>query len=571
MKYLFILFFPLFIFAEEKVFYYDNKGNPQYLKQIYDQSVENDKHILKLTNITDKFQWLEYRNAMAQKFVSVWPVVSYGAKSPLLLNGKIGLVFKDNVTLQEQKAVIKKFNLSADSDTRTFIPDYHLFLLPAGADPFEAAQKLFESGKVEWAQPDWLQQFEIKALKPNDPYFGQQWHISKMSADWAWETTKGTRDIKIAVIDSGVEITHPDLKNNILPGYNLATTDSSKQNDPTPEKGLAGAESNQIAGHGTCVAGIIGASGDNGIGIAGECWNCSILPIKFLNADNPWVEVDRIVKAVGWAVENNASIINNSWGAQDTDDNGNCIDLPFDNYRAQAVKYAKENGRNGLGTIITWAAGNSNCDTARDPNFQNHDILVISAVTKNNGKESYSNYGDAVDIAAYDGVITTDILGKDGFNSMVQQGPADTDYTTPFAGTSASAPVAAGAVALMLSANPTLTFAEAIRCVKLAADKSTAACQPGGWAMPQDSDPYAPADKERSPCFGYGIINAKNMVQIARNGTCGNLYKGCAGDEYCSDGLVCDPVSRECVKEVIVPDEKADTDTGGKGCGCSII
>lgn len=446
-----------------------------------------------------------------------WPVVSYGA-TPMPLTGRIG--FKRD-----------------GADRIEFIE------LRPGNDPFTEARRLAGEPGIAWAQPEWLVRIVPHAV-PNDPYFAKEWHLPQIDAATAWDTVEGSRHTVVAAVDSGVDRAHPDLAANIYGGIDLTGGMNAACDRPA-----SGQEAVVTAAHGTMVSGLIAALSNNGIGVAGVCPGCAVLPVKFLRYDEESIPVTRIYDAIVKAADAGADVINNSWGDIDTDSSGNCIAVPRDSYRAEAIAYAKKHGRNGRGALVIWSAGNSECDTDLNENLKSDDIIVVSSLNQSGAKAWYTNTGAQVDLCAGAGSWTTDVTGAAGLNSQLYTTPVgDTNYTDQFSGTSASAAVISGVAALMYAANPLLNFTEAMRCIRQSAVKpATTTCAAGGFTVPTD-DPYAPAGKERSPCFGYGIPDAAALVAMARDGSCGVAYNGCDTDAACGSGFYCDETARECIK-----------------------
>ncbi len=463
---------------------------------------------------------------------TLWPVVSYGAY-PMPLTGRIG--FKRD-----------------DTDRIEFVE------LTPGSDPFAAARRLADEPGVRWAQPEWTVRIRTHAA-PNDPYFTKQWHLPQIEVESAWDIVDGSHNTIVATIDSGVDLGHPDLAANLLKGIDLTGGTNAACDHPA-----SGQEAVVTAAHGTMVSGLIAALSNNGIGVAGVCPGCAVLPVKFLRYTEESIPVTRIYDAIVKAADAGADVINNSWGDIDTDSSGNCIAVPRDSYRAEAIVYAKKHGRNGRGALVVWSAGNSECDTNFNENLKSDDIIVVSALNQSGAGAWYTNTGAQVDLCAGAGSWTTDTSGADGLNSQLYTTPnGAVDYTDQFSGTSASAAVISGVAALMYAANPLLTFAEAMRCIRQSAVKpATTTCDAGGWSDPV-ADPYAPSGKQRSPCFGYGIPDAATLTTIARDGTCAESYSGCSTDAQCGSGFYCDQPTHQCVK---TPPKK---DTGG--CSLTLI
>jgi hypothetical protein len=134
--------------------------------------------------------------------------------------------------------------------------------VPRGANEIATARALRMRPDVEVAEPDYL--FEPQAA-PNDPQFPSQWHLAKIQAPQAWDLSKGSQQVVIAVIDSGVDPSHPDLQPKLVPGWNVLDGTANWADD---------------YGHGTAVAGTAAAATNNAVGVAGVAWDCRIMPVK---------------------------------------------------------------------------------------------------------------------------------------------------------------------------------------------------------------------------------------------------------------------------------------------------
>ena len=603
-------------------FYYYMNGEPQYLMQKYDEiaiphSVDlNSLRGLEFNGIQisdmisdvtfdaqnfrafrinldefDRKNWMQVRNILATKGIPAWPVLTYHAKdTPIVLDGSMHIAFSKYTSREKQEETLELYNLKI-VDIIDEENGLYKVQLPTGVDPFAIANALFERQLVRWAQPNWLWNLLPMAKTPNDPYFSHQWHLTQINAQYAWDTeTAEGKDVRIAIVDTGVDLTHPDLNvlSNLGKDYigNLGGAPNTQQNGNDHE-GVP---------HGTSCAGLAAAKTNNGLGVSASCWGCPVIPIRLIadmQSQAYSIKMEDNYNAMKYAVDNGAWVVSNSWGMQDVDNRGNCTTVPADNYSSEGVNYGRKNGRNGKGTLFLWAAGNSHCDTNMN-NFLKNDnnLLAVSALGASGSMESYSNYGVAIDIAAGAGASTTDIQGNSlGYacNSYGCLGSLDNngDYTSGFSGTSAATPVAAGAVALMLAANPDLAFNEAMNCVKASAFKPSTNCSEGSWT--NQTDDYV-SGKEHSPCYGFGIVDANAMVVGAKNGTCGECIAtadvdGCVGNFYdkdddcdgiidnnCEDGGdgkaadSCASAS-ECVNTAANP--KCITDEGWSGGYCS--
>ena len=279
-----------------------------------------------------------------------------------------------------------------------------------------------------------------------------QWALGKMKVIDAWDYGAG-ENIKVAILDGGVDVTHPDLQANILASYDATTGN-------TP-----------IGWHGTPCAGIIGAVRNNN-GIAGVAYNAKLLAIRSReNGHNPAWTAD----AINWAVANGADVISCSWGFSQNGFNANNFELK------NAFENAINNGRNGRGCVFVFAIGNNN-GTVLPFSATLPSVITVGASTPSDirwssdnianyvGVPYGSNYGDSLDVLAPGTSIrATDIQGIGGYNSSLTSNGGD--YTF-FDKTSAACPNVAGVVALMLSVNPYLTFSEVRDMIKQTADNT---------------------------------------------------------------------------------------------------
>jgi subtilisin family serine protease len=212
----------------------------------------------------------------------------------------------------------------------------------------------------------------------------------------------------IATLDSGVDLSHPDLRAGLLPGFDFANGRELPRDDN---------------GHGTAVAGVIAARADNGLGIAGICPRCSLMPIKVTDALGSATD-SAVASGMTWAVDHGARVINVSLG-------GNSQSLTV----SDAVRYAT-----GKGAVVVSSAGNNGNSALFYPAGEDG-VLSVAATDRRDHLYPWSNYGQWVDVAAPGCVFTTGLGGL---------------YAS-FCGTSASAPIVAGLVGLALSAAPRAT------------------------------------------------------------------------------------------------------------------
>jgi subtilisin family serine protease len=293
-----------------------------------------------------------------------------------------------------------------------------------------------------------------RASQPNDPMFNEQWTLANtgqragkeggdISALKAWEVTKGSEKLVVAVLDSGVEYTHPDLQANMWtrPASLAAYTDKelgriddfhgfnadANNGDPMDDNG-----------HGTHCAGIVGAVGDNGVGVAGVNWNVQIMPLKFMGKGG-FGTTKNAIEAINYTIERKRAgvpvrIISASWGS-----------TLYSRALEDAIRKAGE-----AGILFVAASGNSSQNTDRvkhyPASYNLPNVLSIAALNRKDELASFSNYGaETVHIAAPGAEIVSTWLGGDYFEAS---------------GTSMATPAVAGIAALALAANPKLTMEE---------------------------------------------------------------------------------------------------------------
>ena len=335
------------------------------------------------------------------------------------------------------------------AEVRILAGDGHVVRVrPAtGVDEITLSRLLRERGDAAWAHPDLAMRLVPRDM-PNDPFVDDQWHLentgqsgwtpgSDIDAETAWAVSTGLGAM-IAVFDSGIDLEHPDLI--VTPGYDYVGRDD----DPSPDL------STDEAPHGTAAAGLAAAVGDNGIGVAGVAYDSEVYAVRLIG-DGTYISdiYDGFVEAV----DAGAWVLSNSWGFGD-----DCPEIPEYDAFVEGMAYAEEVGRDGLGAAVVVSAGNGNCDISNDGFQAQPAAISVAATTGDDEREWYSSFGDHVDVAAPSGgVLTTDISGDDGYGSWED----DPDYHGGFGGTSASAPIVSGTVALMFAANDRLTAAQA--------------------------------------------------------------------------------------------------------------
>lgn len=400
----------------------------------------------------------------------------------------------------------------------------NIYLVSASAftkyDALQTANLFFETGLFEYTEPD-FKIYNILNDAPNDALYNLQWahnntgstdqHSGKpgadMAIDSAWTITMGDPDITIAVIDSGVDTAHADLKGNLLQGFDCFTL-TANPGDGMPRK--------NADAHGTNCAGIIGAIANNNIGIAGIAPLCKIIPVNLSDENHFFASEYGIAAGIDYAWQNGASVLSNSWT---TGFQSNILD--------DAIHRAITQGRNGKGCIVLFATGNENSGISYPAS--NKEVIAVGGSTMCDERKSFftcdgeswwgANFGAGLDVVAPCVKIpSTDISGSNGYNTSAG---ADGDYFLTFNGTSSACPNAAGVAALILSADKNLSSNDVRIIMETNCDKlslydfnSTAGNPNGSW------------NNE----VGYGRVNAYKSVLAAKSGSFCNVEIAASGN-----------------------------------------
>ena len=404
-------------------------------------------------------------------------------------------------------------------------PEPGAFLLATrpGQETVDVANRLYESGLFEYAQPNFVRLMPrvapvevtgagavaptdgkgLEAMMLNlegpqaaaeargrpigapvapfltltDPNVSAQWGLQKIRALEAFDISMGSPSISVAVLDEGVNVAHEDLACK-LPGYDAVTQTDNQEPQPGD-------------GHGTSCAGIVAAKANNGRGGVGVAPNCPIIPIRIARGmpNGGWFTTDAMLAdGIRKAVDRGADVLSNSWG-------GGAASSPV----TSAFKYAQTNGRGGRGCAIAIATGNDDVRGVSFPANLSPTIPGLLAVgasnqwdqrksrTSRDGETWWgSNYGPEVDVVAPGvKIFTADITGAGGY--------ASGNYTPTFNGTSSATPHVAGLMALILSVDPDLRSWEVEDIIKLTADELGTAGR----------------DEE----FGFGRINCRRALE----------------------------------------------------------
>ena len=358
----------------------------------------------------------------------------------ILVRFRAGVSEKEKETIVATHGARKKKPLKGDSG-------FEKLELAAGRDPKTAVLQLLLNPQVEFAEPNFL--IEKEDVNPNDPKFEEQWALqnsgqaggqfgSDVRARTAWDKTQGAPSTVIAVIDSGIDFTHPDLMNNRWTNP-LPSADGDLHGwDFLANNG----EIKDEQGHGTAVAGIIAAEGNNGLGVTGVMWRAGLMSLRVL--DNTGTgDVANAVEAIDYAVAHGAQVINLSWGTT-----GESIAL------RQAIERAVKRD-----VVVVCSAGNSGQDLDETPyypaSFGLKDLIAVGASDNLDQLASWSNWGrrKVTVVAPGTNILTT------------QRGGGYWTVT----GTSAAAPIVSGIAGLLKTVNPAANSAAISRAISKSA------------------------------------------------------------------------------------------------------
>jgi subtilisin family serine protease len=320
--------------------------------------------------------------------------------------GRVLVMPKAGLTNVEFNKILKEHNGKAYKFGQS---NLHLMTVPANSER-AVVEKLKNNPNIKFAELD--KKVKLSATS-NDPYFGSEYHLSKIGADVAWDTTQGA-GVTIAILDSGVDPTHPDLLPNLVPGYNFYDNNTN---------------TSDVCGHGTAVAGSAAAVTNNALGVAGVAGQAKIMPIRIAYNDPTtgcWGYYSTITSGLTYAADHGAKIANISYGG-----------VAGSASIINAAQYMQSKGG-----LVFVSAGNDSTQSTTTPTAS---MIVVSATDQYDNKTSWSNYGDYVSLAAPGSYIyTTNNGGSYG----------------AWNGTSFASPITAGVGALVMATNPALGYAD---------------------------------------------------------------------------------------------------------------
>lgn len=270
----------------------------------------------------------------------------------------------------------------------------------------KAVEALMKRNKhLKFAERDMI----VMPEASDDPYYGSAWHLPKINVPGAWSISDG-RDVTVAILDSGVDPSHPDLAAKMVPGYNFYDNNTN---------------TSDVNGHGTQVAGAAAAMTNNAVGVAGVAGAARIMPLR-ISSTTGSATFSNMARGVTWAADNGARVAN----------------ISYQSVSGSSTVQSAANYMKSKGGVTVVAAGNTGVEQTFTPSVA---LISVSATSSSDGLASWSSYGSYVDVAA-PGVSIWTTKNGGGYGAV--------------SGTSFASPVTAGVVALMMAANPSLAPAD---------------------------------------------------------------------------------------------------------------
>ena len=333
--------------------------------------------------------------------------------------------------------------------------DEYIIEVPANETESQTARRLLATGHFQYAEPDWIL-FPLSC--PNDSKFNSQWQHTNMQSCAGWNIHTGNPTASVGICDTGIRTTHEDFQLHRMEGYNAVDRVWESQ----------GGQIGPVHPHGTMTSGCAAANGNNGKGVSGMGWDLSFRMLRVSNSSGGSSSLSTLQHAARTAVENGNNVASVSYSGADTSSN------------LTTATYIKS-----IGGLLVWAAGNDGRNLTFG-NRDNDDLIVVGATDINDNSASFSAYGQFVDVVA------------PGVNIFTTDSGFDSDYATT-SGTSFSTPMTAGLIALIWSADSTLTPDEVESILKQGADDL--------------------GSNGVDNTFGYGRINVNGSLGLLGGGT----------------------------------------------------
>jgi thermitase len=345
--------------------------------------------------------------------LGVFPAFALAASSESVI-----VKFRPFISQAQKDRAIK--NKGFSSFEKLIVPDSMVIKVPKGKGR-DAIGKFSKDLLVEYAEKDEL---AFALDNPNDPLFASQWGLNNIEANGGWNITHGSPTVLVAIADTGIDSTHPDLESKVVAGVDCTNSCFPV----TPQDGN---------GHGTHVAGIAAAATNNSIGIAGLSYDTKLLSVKVLSTSGSGY-YSWIANGITWAADNGARVINLSLGGS----------ISSTTLR-EAVQYAVSKG-----VVVVAAAGNNGSTRKLYPAYY-PETISVAATDQNDNKAYFSTYGSWVDVAAPGINILSTVPGSSYAN---------------FSGTSMAAPFVSGLAALLIGYHPNWTITQIRNQIENTAD-----------------------------------------------------------------------------------------------------
>lgn len=408
--------------------------------------------------------------------------------SPMVETGDVLVQFRPEITKEQADAILAENGAEIVRPLGPYAPNGYVVRVTDDArSATDVANAIFERGVTIFSHPDFVAPAQRNYV-PNDPRFEEQWYLNNtgsiapvrtfgadIKAKRAWDLSRGSSNVTVAVLDDGFDLTHEEFQNGkVVFSYDYFDNDA----DASP---------NTYDNHGTACAGLVAATADNGKGISGVAPGCTLMLLKVGKAEGPTDPQPGatlygslgLANAFTAAADRGASVISCSW------------EFPLFDVVKSAIQYAATQGRGGRGCVIFFSSGNDSALITNE-HAKLPEVIAVGASTETDVRATYSNVGPELDLVAPGSsanplsILSTDRVGANGYTSG--------DYA-PFGGTSAACPIAAGVGALLISKEPGLTREQVYQRLTSTADKI-------------DRDHAGYDANGFSQSYGYGRVNA---------------------------------------------------------------
>lgn len=457
--------------------------------------------------------------------VAVRPVFHFdGDRGWVTVSG--GLVFKlaDPDGLDDLDALLADYALDDAEPVEDLEGVYRALPLDADVSEIDVAEVMAADPRIAWAQPDLIRELHTRQAGVTDTYYDQQWYLNLMSVPQAWQKSEGL-DVLLGMFDDACDVDHPDLRGRLIVGWegggHDATLSANSTGGRNPRPKLIGDR------HGTAVMGLAVASG-NTIGIRGVAPLARFTASRGLGEQG--IRDSQIASVYTFARQRSVDVHINSWGAAGP--NAQVIVEALRNAYTLGRDLDGQGGMAPRGMVVVFASGNEGEENGPDDDYSSTPwVIGVGASTDgatlaDEALASFSNHSPYLSVLAPGGggvgtnqtLVTTDVSDANGYaeagfnvagEDISPEGlsvpgiDSAGDYTATFSGTSASAPLAAGVAALIVSRNPLLTASDVRLILQHTADR----IGPTGAG-------YHPSTS-RSPQYAYGRVNAAAAVAMA--------------------------------------------------------